>query len=209
MVENTSVRRATPESSIPTALLVTAVLLGLAAPPRATLAQTETAWPTYDLETIRIEGNSHTAEALILEAANLPLGNRLEEKLLDLARDRIHALGLFRSVSFRLEKGSAPGRVILVVAVEERPSFVVTDFFLGWTSISPFYAGGGVADTNFLGRNLIQPLHSLSLVSRLVQRQLRPRQHVIKTPPGIKRHQALQKAFLQYRVPRRFRDLEH
>ncbi len=138
--------------------LLTCWILASPLSPTGAAAQDALTWPTYSLQSIRAEGNDHTAVALIVRAANLPVGSRLEEKRLDHARDRIYALGLFRTVSFHLEKGTLPGQVVLVVVVEERPSFMVTDFFLGWTSISPFYAGAGIADTNFIGRNLIAGL---------------------------------------------------
>ncbi|MDF1566116.1 MAG: BamA/TamA family outer membrane protein [Deltaproteobacteria bacterium] len=135
--------------------LLLTLSLGLALPTPALAEEPEAAWPTYTLEALRLEGNDHTADALILQAANLQPGIHLEEQHLDLARDRIFSLGLFRAVAFRLEKGSAPGQVILVVRVEERPSLMITDFFLGWTEVGRLYGGGGIADTNFLGRNLI------------------------------------------------------
>ncbi len=62
--------------------------------------------------------------------------------------------GLFREVLFRLERGSARGRVVLVIEVRERGALIIEHIFFGSSKVTPLWAGLGVVDRNFLGRGI-------------------------------------------------------
>ncbi|MDY0002774.1 MAG: BamA/TamA family outer membrane protein [Polyangia bacterium] len=78
-----------------------------------------------------------------------PTDSRVED-----ARLSLLATGLFRDVSFELVRGSQPGRVVLVVRVQERGSIVIQALPLGYSDATPFWGGLDLAENNFLGRGL-------------------------------------------------------
>lgn len=133
-----------------------------AAPPRD--RRTEDAHASIDalfgpqrwlVERVEIRGNDRTRDALIRRAVRVRPGRVLDEREVQRSRTRVLALGLFKRVDMRLERGSARGRVVLVVDVEERPTLMVSDLFLGFTDVSPFYGGFGLSDANLFGSGLL------------------------------------------------------
>jgi outer membrane protein insertion porin family len=134
--------------------LALAALLGQAAPEPA--AAHESPMPDVRvLEAVRVEGDLRTRPALILRILDVEVGAPLDERRVERGRRRIAALGLFHDVRMRLERGSEPGHVVLVVSVDERGSLLLSDLFLGFTTATPFYGGFGVADANVAGTGLM------------------------------------------------------
>jgi outer membrane protein assembly factor BamA len=85
----------------------------------------------------------------------------------ELARYRLLGTGFFRTVDFSIEKGSRPGRVVLVIDVAERNTIVLQDVAMGIAAdadvkgtnkgeASPItaYAGLDVAETNLAGTGI-------------------------------------------------------
>lgn len=113
--------------------------------------------PMITIEDIRIVGNRSTAERVILRALPFLQGERLRaaDPRLSVAKFKVLALGYFRDVSLGLEKGSAHGRVIVVVTVVERGTIVLNRLWYGTSSLAPYWFGADVNERNFLGTGLL------------------------------------------------------
>ena len=83
----------------------------------------------YLLEGIDIVGNTKTRRQVVEHYVPFRRGDVLDvdDPKLELTRYRLLGTGFFRDVQLSLRKGSARGRVILVVEVTERNTLVVTD----------------------------------------------------------------------------------
>lgn len=110
------------------------------------------------LEAILIEGNSITSERVIRRHLLTEIGQPLDERQARLSRRRLLALGYFRSVDFRLEKGTAEDRVILRIIVAERESVLIGEAWYGGAvgrrllANEGFATGGlSVSDINLAG----------------------------------------------------------
>ena len=112
--------------------------------------------PTYAIEQVRISGNSKTKEHVIRRALLVQPGERLavDDPRFEISRYRLLSLGYFSEVRLRLEKGSARGKVVLVVQVEERGTIILTDIFFGSSEATTAWGGLGIAENNFLGRGI-------------------------------------------------------
>lgn len=113
--------------------------------------------PLVEIETITIDGLDHTADRLVRRALLVREGDRLRtgDPRFRVSRFRVLALGYFYDVRLRLERGSARGRVVVVVEVWERGTFIVNGLYFGTASeASPLWLGADVADANFLGSGL-------------------------------------------------------
>ncbi|RMH40183.1 MAG: hypothetical protein D6689_14535 [Deltaproteobacteria bacterium] len=109
--------------------------------------------PRIVIEAIEVHGNTVTAERLIRRALPVRPGDEVyagDPRLRD-ARLRVLALGYFRSVELSLRRGSARGRVVLVVDVQERGTLVLNHIFLGTSEAVPYWAGVDLGDRNAAG----------------------------------------------------------
>jgi len=109
--------------------------------------------PNVVVERIEVVGNTATSESVIVRAVPVAVGQTLrvgDPRLAD-AKYQVLSLGFFRSVEARLKRGSARGRVVLEIRVEERGTLILEQFFLGTTETSPFWAGIDATERNFLG----------------------------------------------------------
>lgn len=111
--------------------------------------------PRYILEAVQVEGNKKTRGDLIISLLLLKPGEVVDQLKVEESRIRLLATGYFHRVTMRLAKGSARGRVRLVVSVSERNTIIIDDLFFGWSSTNTFWGGLGVSDINFLGRGLV------------------------------------------------------
>ncbi len=107
--------------------------------------------PRYQIEAIEVRGNTITRTDLILSYLELQAGDLLNQRLVELSRFRLLALGYFKDVRMRLERGTGRGLVRLIVEVEERWTIIIDDIFIGTSDANTFWGGLGVSDINFLG----------------------------------------------------------
>jgi hypothetical protein len=140
------------------------------------------AQPSYILERVEVRGHARTNASTIRQFVPLVVGHAFEVSDPDIesARYRLLGTGWFDRVELRLERGSEPGAVVLVIDVSERRTLVFQQLAagVGWSvegveskagedappgrKAEP-YLGLGVAETNFLG--LGKTLGGLALVS--------------------------------------------
>ena len=106
------------------------------------------------IEAIEGIGNAKTERQVILERILVELGDLVDESLIEESRLRLLGTGFFTSVEFSLRRGSTRGRVLLLVEVEERNTILVDELYLGYSRVSPFFGGFGLAETNFMGRGV-------------------------------------------------------
>lgn len=113
--------------------------------------------PLITIEDIRVVGNRTTAERIILRAVPLRQGEQLRaaDPRLTKARFKVLALGYFRDVTVALEKGSARGRVIVVVTVVERGTVVLNRLWYGTSQLAPYWLGLDLTERNFFGTGLL------------------------------------------------------
>jgi outer membrane protein assembly factor BamA len=119
----------------------------------------------YTLEGISIRGNTRTRDRVVLRYIPFKAGDILDvsDPAVELVRYRLLGTGFFRNVELSLEKGTRPGRVFLVVTVEERNTIIVNDIWMGLAADAnnvgqkrPLIAYGGVdvAETNLAGTGI-------------------------------------------------------
>jgi outer membrane protein insertion porin family len=106
------------------------------------------------IEAIEVVGNAKTDRQVILERILVEVGDLVNEAQVEESRLRLLGTGFFSSVEFSLRRGSARGRVLLLVEVVERNTILVDELYLGYSRVSPFFGGLGLAETNFLGRGV-------------------------------------------------------
>ncbi len=112
--------------------------------------------PLIQIERIQIRGNRSTAERVIRRALPVAAGELLRagDPRLTRARFKLLALGYFRDVTLRLEKGSARGRVVLTVTVVERGTIALNRLWFGTSVLAPWWLGVDLTERNFLGTGL-------------------------------------------------------
>lgn len=106
------------------------------------------------IEAIEIVGNDKTERETILSRVSVAVGDLVDEDKIEASRLRLLGTGFFRKVDFSLRRGSRRGRVLLLLEVEERNTILVDELYLGYSKVSPVFAGLGLAETNFLGRGV-------------------------------------------------------
>jgi outer membrane protein assembly factor BamA len=105
------------------------------------------------IEALRCQGNVSTSCRFILDYVYLAPGDRVDEDKLQDAKLRLSWLRNFSSVDIRLEKGSARGKVVVVVEVTEANA-IVSASGLGITSMNGATSEvffGGLSDYDLFG----------------------------------------------------------
>lgn len=112
--------------------------------------------PVIVIESIEVNGNSATAEKLVLDALPFAIGDRVRagDPRFEAARFKILALGYFRDAQLSLTKGSARGKVIVVIDVEERGTILLRKLYLGTSDHAPVWVGANLIERNFLGTGI-------------------------------------------------------
>ncbi|MEM9193048.1 MAG: BamA/TamA family outer membrane protein [Myxococcota bacterium] len=132
----------------------------------------------YELERVEIEGNTSTSEHVIRRYVPLEDGQVLdvEDPAIESIRWRLLGTGFFEEVELRLRRGTARGKVILVIEVEETNTIIVEQLAFGLSQgvarttdssndLLP-YGGISIAETNLLGLGM-----ELSLAAMASSRQ--------------------------------------
>ncbi len=133
--------------------------------PLRTELQLEDASLRYLIEDIEVRGNTKTQRRVVEHFVPFRRGDVLDvdNPALELTRYRLLGSGFFRDVQLSLRKGSARGRVILVIEVTERNTLVVTDLAMGLSADTDAdgerrplaaFAGVAVAERNLAGSGI-------------------------------------------------------
>jgi outer membrane protein insertion porin family len=103
------------------------------------------------IERIAVHGNDRTREEVIRREFDVGEGDAYNRALIDRAERRLKGLALFKSVKISSERGSAPDRVVLHVAVEEQRT---GDFAIsgGYSTVDGVLAEISISEQNLLGR---------------------------------------------------------
>lgn len=103
------------------------------------------------IERINITGNTHTRDYVIRREFDIGEGDPYNRALIDRAERRLKNLDFFKSVKITTEPGSAPDRVIVDVAVVEKPTgqFSVSG---GYSTADGLISQVSVAERNLGGR---------------------------------------------------------
>lgn len=133
----------------------------------------------YRIERIEVRGNDRTDDGVILAYVPFRTGEPLdlEDPRVEALRWRLLGTGWFEDVRLRVERGSQRGRVVLVVQVAERNTFVIQSIALGLSegllnsdavdSEAHPYFGISVAELNLFGLGL--SVEATALLSVLQQ----------------------------------------
>lgn len=106
------------------------------------------------VEAIEVIGNDKTARTVITGFLSLSPGELVDESAIEESRIRLLSTGFFRSVEFRLRRGSSRGWVLLVVEVVERNTLRIENLAFGFGPGHAPFAAIGLAESNFLGRGV-------------------------------------------------------
>lgn len=135
--------------------------------------------PAYQLERVDVRGNGRTDTGVIRGYVPFRPGEPLdlEDPRLDALRWRLLGTGWFEEVRLGIERGSRRGRVVLVVQVVERNTFVIQSIALGLSegllnsgavdSEAQPYFGISVAEVNLFGTGV--SLEATALLSLFQQ----------------------------------------
>ena len=109
--------------------------------------------PRYLIERVEVIGNRKTKATVIKRALWIRPGTVLaaNDPRVALSRYRLLSTGFFADVRLALRRGSARGRAVLVVEVNERGTILLSDIFLGTSEATTAWAGLGLAEKNLLG----------------------------------------------------------
>lgn len=103
------------------------------------------------VERIDIEGNATTLDRVIRREFQLAEGDAFNRREIQLATDRIRALGYFENVSVEAREGSTPSRAVIDVNVTETTTGSL-NFGLSYSSGTGVGGNLSIEQRNFLGR---------------------------------------------------------
>ncbi|BCW89437.1 Outer membrane protein assembly factor BamA [Alphaproteobacteria bacterium SO-S41] len=122
--------------------------------------------PRVYVERINILGNTRTLDKVIRREFRLAEGDAYNKVLVDRSKTRIKGLGYFKDVQITEEKGSAPDKTVLNVAVAETTTGEL-QFGVGYSSQEGVVGDISVSERNLLGRGQFLRLRaSLSSLRR-------------------------------------------
>jgi outer membrane protein insertion porin family len=104
--------------------------------------------PRIYIERINVVGNTRTKDFVIRREFRLAEGDAYNPMMVDRAKKRLQALGLFKSVDIKRQPGSSEDRVVLDVEVEEQSTGELS-FGAGYST-----AEGVIGDISIAERNL-------------------------------------------------------
>jgi len=107
--------------------------------------------PRVYIERIDISGNIRTQDYVIRREFRLSEGDAYNRLLVDSARRRLKALGIFKNVRVKVEPGNAADRIIVKVRVKEQPTGELS-VGGGYSSNEGPIADISISERNFLGK---------------------------------------------------------
>lgn len=107
--------------------------------------------PRTYIERIDIVGNYRTEDEVIRRELRLYEGDAFNRVLVDRARRRLTALDYFEKIEFQEEPGSAPDKINLIVALQEKSTGSI-NFSVGYSSVEYVVGSVSLEERNFLGK---------------------------------------------------------
>ncbi|HLW26796.1 MAG TPA: outer membrane protein assembly factor BamA [Kiloniellales bacterium] len=107
--------------------------------------------PRVFVERIDIEGNVRTVDSVIRREFRLVEGDAFNSALVRRSRERLEALGYFRTIDVQQEEGSAPDRTVVKVEVEEQSTGELS-FGAGFSTSAGPLGQVELRERNLLGR---------------------------------------------------------
>ncbi|MFT3986915.1 outer membrane protein assembly factor BamA [Aestuariivirga sp.] len=107
--------------------------------------------PRTYIERIDIVGNLRTEDQVIRRELQLYEGDAFNRVLIERARRRLTALDFFDKIDFREDPGSAPDKIVLVVAVQEKSTGSI-NFSIGYSTVEAIVGSVSLEERNFLGK---------------------------------------------------------
>lgn len=104
--------------------------------------------PRIYIERINVIGNTRTKDYVIRREFRLAEGDAFNALMVDQAKKRLKALGIFKDVEIKRRPGSAPDRVVLDVEVQEQSTGELS-FGAGYSTLE-----GVIGDVSITERNL-------------------------------------------------------
>lgn len=107
--------------------------------------------PRVFVERIDIEGNQRTVDSVIRREFRLVEGDAFNAARVRRSRERLEALGYFRTIDVQQEEGSAPDRTVVKVEVEEQSTGELS-FGAGFSTTAGPLGQVQLRERNLLGR---------------------------------------------------------
>ena len=107
--------------------------------------------PRTYIERIDIVGNLRTEDRVIRRELQLFEGDAFNRVLIDRARRRLTALDYFDKIDFREDPGSAPDKIVLVVALQEKATGSI-NFSIGYSTQEAVVGSVALEERNFMGK---------------------------------------------------------
>ncbi len=108
--------------------------------------------PRVYVETVAINGNTHTKDKVIRREMRLAEGDAFNSFRVKRSRDRIQSLGYFQDkLEIEAKPGSAPDRVVLEANVEEKSTGEL-QVSAGFSSLEKFIVNLSITERNFMGK---------------------------------------------------------
>ena len=107
--------------------------------------------PRVYVERINILGNTRTLDKVIRREFRLAEGDAYNKVLVDRSKTRVRGLGYFKDVAITEERGFAPDKTVLNVAVAETTTGEL-QFGIGYSSQEGVVGDISIAERNLLGR---------------------------------------------------------
>lgn len=108
--------------------------------------------PRVYVESININGNTHTKDKVIRREFRLTEGDAFNSFRVKRSRDRIQSLGYFQEkLEIEQKPGSAPDRVVLEANVEEKSTGEL-QVSAGFSSLEKFIVDLSIRERNFMGK---------------------------------------------------------
>ncbi|RYG18998.1 MAG: outer membrane protein assembly factor BamA [Caulobacteraceae bacterium] len=103
------------------------------------------------IDRINVIGNTATLDRVIRRELMLTEGDAFNRTLIERSRNNLRALGFFKDVEIKEERGSAPDRSVLNVTVTEQPTGELS-VGAGFSSAESYTINLGITERNFRGR---------------------------------------------------------
>ena len=107
--------------------------------------------PKVYIERMDIVGNTRTRDYVIRREFDIGEGDPYNHALIERGERRLNNLGFFKSVHISTRPGSTPDRIVVTIAVEDKPTGSVS-LSGGYSTTEGFLAEIAFTETNFLGR---------------------------------------------------------